>query len=277
MYRPIFSFIMTSFLCIAGFSDQWSGADYARHSSVQLSHAEYLLSNISLRGNESILDVGCGDGKITAFLARRVPFGKVVGIDPSLSMLKKAKDTHNEDHLTFREGSAEHFTFDEQFDHIIAIHVMHWIKEQKIALQNMYDHLKVGGHIHLILAPSKEGLPFYRALRKTVESKQEDFIDFVNPQQVFDMETYRKLMVEVGFQIGAIHYVRHESIHENKEKLQAWIEQWLPHGKHLPEGKRSDFFTGLLSNYLPEIGLFPDTRDEVSWSEYVLIVEGKKV
>lgn len=277
MYQLIFFFIMISFFCIDGFSDGWSGADYAMHSSVQLSHAEYLLSNIPLKGDESILDVGCGDGKITAFLAKRVPFGKVMGIDPSFSMLTKAKETHRENHLIFCEGSAEDFTLDEQFDHIVAIHVMHWIKEQKTALQNMYKHLKPNGHIHLILAPSKEGLPFYEALHKTVESRQEDFIDFVNPQQVFDMETYRKLMIEAGFQVEAIHYIRHESIHQSKEKLQAWIEQWLPHGKYLPEEKRSNFFTQLLSNYLSEMGLSSNTTDKVNWNEYVLIVEGKKV
>ncbi|MBS0627351.1 MAG: methyltransferase domain-containing protein, partial [Verrucomicrobia bacterium] len=248
MCRPIFFFITALFVCVDGFSDQWSGVDYASHFSVQLSHAEHLLSNILLKGDESILDVGCEDGKITAFLARRVPFGKVVGIDPSFSMITKAKDAHHEDQLNFCEDSAEHFTFDEQFDHIITIDVMHWTKEQKTALQNMYKHLKSNGYIHLIVAPSKEGLPFFEALRKTVEERQEDFMDFVNPQQVFDMETYRKLMVEVGFQIEAIHYVLHESIHENKEKLQDGIKQWLPHGKHLPEEKRLDFFASLLSN-----------------------------
>ncbi len=43
-----------------------SGSDYARNSSVQLWHAERLLEELSLKGDEDILDVGCGDGKITA-------------------------------------------------------------------------------------------------------------------------------------------------------------------------------------------------------------------
>ncbi len=264
-------------LSIGLFSDQWSGTDYAKNSSVQLSHAEHLLSKLSLQGDESILDIGCGDGKITALLANKVPFGKVVGIDPSSSMLKKAKDTYEENHLTFYEGSAENFFLDEQFDHVVAIHVMHWIKEQKIALQNICRHIKPQGHIHLVLAPSKEGLPFYKALLKMVDIWKEDFIGFINPQQVFDMETYRKLMIEAGFHVEAIHYLHHESIHENKKKLQAWIEQWLPHGKYLPEEKRSLFFTELLRNYLLEMQASPDTVDKVSWSEYVLIVEGKKI
>ena len=276
MYRYR-AFYVVLFFCMEAFSDQWSGIDYAKNSSVQLSHAEHLLSNLSLQGDEGILDVGCGDGKITALLAKRVPQGKVVGLDPSFSMLEKARGDHNDINLIFCEGSAENFTFEEQFDHVIAIHVMHWIKEQKSALENIYHHLAPEGHVHLILAPSKEGLPFYKALQKTIKTWEEDFTGFINPQQVFDMETYRKLMVEAGFQIETIHYVLHESIHESKEKLQAWIEQWLSYGKHLPIEKRPPFFTELLRNYLIEMRLPLDTSDKVAWNEYVLIVEGKKI
>ena len=54
-------------------ADQWSGFDYAQHSSVQLSHAERLISTLDFCGDESILDIGCGDGKITLLLAEKVP------------------------------------------------------------------------------------------------------------------------------------------------------------------------------------------------------------
>lgn len=40
------------------------------------------LNDLELQGNESILDVGCGDGKITALLASKVPQGFVIGVDP---------------------------------------------------------------------------------------------------------------------------------------------------------------------------------------------------
>lgn len=50
---------------------------------------------------------------------------------------------------------------------------MHWIKEQ--ALENIHAHLNPEGHVHFILAPSKEGLPFNTALQKTLESWGQDF------------------------------------------------------------------------------------------------------
>ncbi len=164
------------------------------------------------------------------------------------------------------KGKAEDFCCEALFDHIIAIHVMHWIKDQKTALANIYHHLKPGGQIHFILAPSKEGLPFYDALQKTLLSYAEDFVGFENPQQVFDIETYRKLIVDAGFHIDALHYVYHESIHTGRAALQNWIGQWLPHGKHLSEPKRGDFLNELMDHY----------PDPTHWGEYVLIVEATK-
>ncbi len=280
MQRYLVLFLCSFFIFSETFADQWNGTDYAQNSSVQLSHAERLLLNLSLSGNETILDVGCGDGKITALLAKRVPQGIVIGIDPSTSMLIKAEDIRKQNsdlsNLTFFEGAAENFSLPERFDHIIAIHVMHWVKEQEEALKNIYTHLKPAGQVHFILAPSKEGLPFHKALQRTLNDWETDFTDFINPQQVFDMETYRKLIVKTGFHIEAIHYLYHESIHENKGKLKAWIKQWLPHGKHLSLDQQALFLDELINNYLIELGSSPNAMDPVKWGEYVLIVDAVK-
>lgn len=272
----LFSFCV----CNALAANQWSGTDYLQNSSVQQSHAERLLQSLSLKGDEAILDMGCGDGRVAEKLAKRVPQGFVIGIDPSDSMLAKAEEIRQNSHLAnlaFYKESAETFALDERFDHIVTIHVMHWIKEQEQALKNLYAHLKPGGQVHFLFAASKEGLPFYRALQQTLQAWKEQFVGFVNPQQVYDMETYRQLMVKAGFHVEAIHYIYHESIHENKEKLKNWIKQWQPHVRHLPPLQQSTFLDELINHYLNEMGLAIDTTDPIQWGEYVLIVEGKRI
>lgn len=279
MYRNICICLYSLIISASLIADDWNGVDYAKNSSVQLSHAERLLNSLTLTGRESILDIGCGDGKITALLAKKIPQGFVIGIDPSDSMLDRAEMIRQESglfNLTFQKGAAEDFYFDQRFDHIMAIFVMHWVKEQEKALMNIYRHLKPDGHVHLIFAPSKEGLPFDVALQKTLKNWNQEFTDFINPLQVFDIETYRKLMVKSGFHIEAIHYFFHESTHENKEKLSAWVKQWEPHAKHLPLHKQEDFFNELMNNYLIEMGFSTETLDPIKWGEYVIIIEAKK-
>ncbi len=71
---------------------KWNAADYAANSVVQQAWARELISQLNLRGDERILDVGCGDGKVTAEIARAVPRGMAAGIDASPQMVEFARN-----------------------------------------------------------------------------------------------------------------------------------------------------------------------------------------
>ena len=67
---------------------QWNPADYAGHSSDQLAWADELIEKLHLRGWEKVLDVGCGNGRVTSRIARRLTQGgRVLGVDASEAML----------------------------------------------------------------------------------------------------------------------------------------------------------------------------------------------
>ena len=72
---------------------EWNAADYAANSAVQQTWARELIAQLHLRGDEHVLDVGCGDGKVTAEIARAVPTGSVTGIDASPEMIRFARKT----------------------------------------------------------------------------------------------------------------------------------------------------------------------------------------
>ncbi len=65
----------------------WNAAEYSRCSSLQEAMGQEVLALLNLRDSERILDLGCGDGKITAEIAARVPRSSVVGVDPSRVMI----------------------------------------------------------------------------------------------------------------------------------------------------------------------------------------------
>ena len=68
----------------------WNPHDYAKNSDAQLQWAREIRSRLSLNGSESVLDVSCGDGKITADFAQALPHGQVIGIDRSPEMIAYA-------------------------------------------------------------------------------------------------------------------------------------------------------------------------------------------
>jgi trans-aconitate methyltransferase len=72
---------------------KWNPAEYAAHSAVQQSWAREILGGLDLAGDERVLDLGCGDGKVTAEIARAVPKGFVLGTDISAEMIAFAQRT----------------------------------------------------------------------------------------------------------------------------------------------------------------------------------------
>ena len=277
IFKKLLIFFICPFMCFA--NNDWNGSQYSKNSKVQQSQAFFLLKEMELAGEEKILDIGCGNGKITTDLALLIPEGMVIGLDPSDSMLKEANKlelAQNIKNVSFRKGYAQNFTFEEKFDIAISIHVLHWIKEQSESLKNIYYHLIPGGKFYFIIVPSKEGLPFDRALNKTLINFKEDFLDFKNNQNVYDLETYRKLIVNAGFHIEEIRYTYHITEFDDKTHLTNWIKQWLPHYKFLEERKKEIFIQELMDNYLIENNLDIHYLGKIQWGEYVFRVNGTR-
>jgi len=126
--------------------DPWKGGEYAKNSESQKSSADDFLKATQLQGVDAILDVGCGDGKVTAALARAIPQGSVIGVDVSPSMIETAK-IFTSKNLTFQVQDAAQLDFDSQFDLITSFTVMQWVLEQSQALQCFEKALKPGGKL----------------------------------------------------------------------------------------------------------------------------------
>ena len=97
----------------------WDPAAYAANSAPQQFWARELIAKLDLRGNEHVLDVGCGDGKVTAEIAQAVPRGSAVGVDASLEMIEFARKTFPPGaipNLGFHIMDAREIHFAEKFD-----------------------------------------------------------------------------------------------------------------------------------------------------------------
>jgi trans-aconitate methyltransferase len=75
----------------AGWKDECLALKYFHHSELQRQWAWHLLSGYRFKGDEQILDFGCGDGKIAAEVSHFIPQGHITGVDSSSSMIALAK------------------------------------------------------------------------------------------------------------------------------------------------------------------------------------------
>ena len=80
---------------------EFDAEKYKRASPHQRQWGKKLIAELDLKGNERILDLGCGDGGITAQLAELVPNGLVVGIDASQSMIESAQKNYKAENMRF--------------------------------------------------------------------------------------------------------------------------------------------------------------------------------
>jgi trans-aconitate 2-methyltransferase len=120
---------------------EWNAQQYARISGLQQAMAaEALLSLLHLKGTERVLDLGCGNGKITAEIAARVPGGSAIGVDVSADMIAFASHHFGPavwPNIRFETGDARSLPFQEEFDVVVSFNALRWIAEQDLAQRRL--------------------------------------------------------------------------------------------------------------------------------------------
>jgi len=131
-----------------------SAADGYKQASLSVQNVDgeiFIQTDVCPQAGDAILDLGCGTGELSAYLAELVgPKGKVIGVDPDKERIKLAQDSYSEiQNLSFVEGSASNFPGigSASYDIIFSNYVIHWIPDKRQIFRNMYESLKAGGKI----------------------------------------------------------------------------------------------------------------------------------
>ncbi|HKD83519.1 MAG TPA: class I SAM-dependent methyltransferase [Terriglobales bacterium] len=135
---------------------EWNASGYATIAALQSAMAEEVLGALHLNGSERVLDLGCGNGKITAEIAARLPHGSVVGIDSSTQMIASAREHFSAANLQFAISDIRHLIFREEFDLVVSFNALHWIPDQDSALRSIRTAMKPNSLAQLRLVPDGE-------------------------------------------------------------------------------------------------------------------------
>ena len=129
-------------------SREWNSSAYHRLSEPQVSWGKKVLARLRLRGDETVLDAGCGTGRLTAELLEAPPRGRVVGADLSQNMLRQAREHLKKDfgqNLGFVACDLLHLPFKRAFDGIVSTAAFHWILDHDQLFGNLRQALVPGG------------------------------------------------------------------------------------------------------------------------------------
>jgi len=109
-------------------------------SNPQFSWGLKVLDRLQLRGDEKVLDAGCGPCRLTAELKKRLPRGKIVGADLSLNMLCQAAQTAQE--IMLVQADLQHLPFRPVFDGVFSTAAFHWVPDHAQLFRSLFAVLK---------------------------------------------------------------------------------------------------------------------------------------
>lgn len=239
----------------------WNAATYAANSAVQQSWARELIGQLKLRGDEHILDVGCGDGKVTAELARAVPRGSVVGLDASAEMIAFAKKTFPAvtfPHLEFQIGDARELQrarpeASVPFDLVFSNAALHWVDDHEKFLAGAAAVLKSSGRLAVSCGGKGNAHEVFLALRPVMRLQRwrEFFRRMPLPYFFYAPDDYKKWLPKFGFKISSLKLAPKDTAYDGAASLATWLNTtWLPFTQRVPENLRAEFIAAVTQRYL---------------------------
>ncbi|XP_071944395.1 juvenile hormone acid O-methyltransferase-like [Antedon mediterranea] len=225
---------------------------YSKTRDVQrMSFKLYVQRHLTIDANDRILDVGCGTGDLVYEMGAIAH--SVIGHDISKEMIEVARRKYQRENVSYEitdiENCLEKFpTWKGSFNKVVSVHVLHWVKDRKQALRNIYDCLSetgqcfllVCGPLHQLLGHRKDELPHF--LENHIKWKQHLKGYQHKMYNHLTLDENIQLLKLVGFEEveGFLHTPCSEMDILSKEQLRDYVRTLVGHVKYVPEQYRSE-------------------------------------
>lgn len=130
--------------------DHWNPTIYHQCSQMQFAVAKQFINQSLFSGTEQALDIGCGDGKTSLYLAKKLAQGRLLAIDHSVRMIEFAKKHYRHKNLSYQLMDAQYLSLINCFDVITSFFCLPWIQNKQDTFHNMARCLRSKGKILLI-------------------------------------------------------------------------------------------------------------------------------
>lgn len=127
---------------------EWNAVSYHRVANPHVNWGKAVLEGLPLRGNETVIDAGCGTGRLTELVVERLPGGRVIAVDQSQNMLDEAHAylaPRFGDRVSFIRADLLALPFEHEADVVFSTATFHWVMDHPALFSRLYTVLKPGG------------------------------------------------------------------------------------------------------------------------------------
>jgi len=227
-----------------------------------------------------LLDLGCGDGKVTAEIASLLPNGTVLGVDYSPEMIELAQSRFSAEenpNLSFQVVDALNLNFQNEFDVIFSNAVLHWVADHPSVLRGAADALKPGGRILFQMGGRGNATEVVAAMDKvrSMPEWRDYFVGFQFPYSFYGLEEYAEWLPQAGFAPMRVELIPKDMAHVDRSAFEGWLRTtWLPYIRRVKEERQQEFLDQVVDVYLTAN---PASSDGVVHVQMIrLEVEAKK-
>jgi trans-aconitate 2-methyltransferase len=234
---------------------EWNSGSYHKLSGPQFGWGLKVLDRLSLlplRGDEQVLDAGCGTGRVTAELLKRYPQCRVTAVDSSLNMVEQARTTLSDfgSRVKVRQTDLMELNAVEAYDLVFSTAVFHWVPDHDRLFANIFRALRHGG---FLFAQSGGGPNLKRLrdrVRKLVASPpySEYFENWKEIAVYEEAEPTAQRLRNAGFVDVETSLEEAPVAFANREDFKNFCATMIlhPHLSKLPEGLREPFLDELV-------------------------------
>ena len=191
----------------------WDAETYDRISDPQVEMAGPVLDRLALRGDETVLDAGCGSGRVTRLLAERLPRGRVLAVDGSPSMVEQARVALG-DRAAVVCSDLLDLSVPEPVDAVFSNAVFHWVLDHDRLFERLFAALRPGGRL-VAQCGGKGNIGRLRRIGRELAKEPpyaQHFAGWSEPWSYASPLDTRRRLLAAGF-----------------EDVETWLEPWPVH------------------------------------------------
>ncbi len=225
----------------------WDGTSYDRISATMEALGLEVLDRLELHGEETVLDAGCGSGRVTQALIERLPRGRVIGVDESASMIDAARRRLGPG-VDLRVADLLELDLGEPVDAILSTATFHWIGDHDRLFASLRSVLRPGGR--LVAQCGGEGnIDILRGKASEVLAREpyaKHFRDWQPPWNYAAAEPTRERLLAAGFSEAECWLTPAPRQPEQPREFLSTIVLG-PHVQQLPEELREPYMDEVLA------------------------------